>query len=74
MTGVIAIVLKLGQLFAVLGPLVLEEAQKIKHLLELDPSFQVNLQNETGAAITADEATMGEINAWRQSIGLPPLS
>ena len=48
-------------------------AMQIKSHFELDPNFTVSVENLTGDAVSVDDATMDEINAWRQGVGLPAL-
>lgn len=72
-TQVLVQILQLGQVigeFVVIGE---QLALKIKSHFELDPNFTVNLQRLSGDAYTADQATIEELNAWRQSVGLKPF-
>lgn len=48
-------------------------ALKIKSHFELDPNITASITTLTGNAVTSDDATMDEINAWRTSVGLAPL-
>jgi hypothetical protein len=57
-------------ILAFLAP-ALDFALKIKHLLELDPDVKVNVTNLSGAAITADDATIQAIAAWKKRHGIP---
>ena len=50
-----------------------ELALKIKSHFELDPSLTVNVTTLEGEALDSDDKTMAAINAWRQSVGLPPM-
>ena len=52
----------------------IETAMKIKALMELDPDFQVNVERLTMEALVADQDTMTRVAAWRQKVGLPPLT
>lgn len=48
-------------------------ALHIKSLFDLKPDFQANVTSLTGDAISADEAVISEVNAWRAKNGLAPL-
>jgi hypothetical protein len=49
-------------------------AHQIKSHFELDPDFSVNIKTLSGAAVAEDDATIDEVNAWRASVGLKPLT
>ena len=56
-------------------PMILEDAVKFKALLApLGPDVKVNIVTLENEAITEDDATMAEVNAWMASKGLPPLT
>jgi hypothetical protein len=51
-----------------LGPVAVDAALKIKHLLELDPDFKVNLKNLTDEAISIDQDTIDAIETWKATL------
>ena len=63
-----------GNLVGVLVVQGIMAAMKLKSLFELSPDFDVNVQELSEKAISADESTMSEVNEWRLSVGLQPLS
>lgn len=52
----------------------IQDAMKIKSLFTLNPDYTVNVVNLSGAAITADDATIANVDAWRAKHGLPPVT
>lgn len=70
--GVLITISQIGSLITSFLLPSIEAALKIKALFNLDPSYEVNVFNLSGAAITADDKALVDINAWRASKGLPP--
>lgn len=48
-------------------------ALHIKSLFELNPDFTANVTSLSGDALTADDAVISKVNAWRAKNGLPAL-
>lgn len=71
--GIAAITLA-GQIIGIIGPLAIDEVMKIKNNMTLGPDVQVNITNLGATATQADQDAMDQINQWRTSQGLPPLS
>ncbi len=71
--GALVTILQAGQLLVTFLVPAIDVALKIKSHFELDPNYSVNITNLSGDAITADEATITDVNAWRKSVGLVPL-
>lgn len=65
---------QLGEVVAVLGPLAIETALKIRSLLQLSPDFTVNVKNLSQSAITTNAATEASIAAWLVAQGLPVIT
>ena len=63
-----------GNLVGMLAVQGIMAAMRLKSLFELSPDFDVNVQELSDKAISADEATMSEANNYRVQIGLQPLS
>ncbi len=69
--NVLAYILRAGSLIGVLGPLAMETVLQIKAALELSPDYTVNIHDQAGKAIAADEDAISTINAWRAKHGIP---
>lgn len=63
-----------GNLIGMLIVQGISAALKLKSLFELSPDFDVNVSELSAKAISADEATMSDVNEWRLSVGLQPLT
>lgn len=70
---VIAIVNLIGGLVSVFGPIALDLALKIKSLFEQSQLGSVDIKAVGDQAITADDQTMADINAWMEAHGFPTL-
>ena len=71
--GALVTILQAGQLIVSFIVPAIETALHIKSLFELNPDFTVNVTNLAGEAITADQATIDAVNAWRKTVNLAPL-
>jgi hypothetical protein len=61
----VALILQIGQLVATLGPIALDMALKIQHLLApLGPDIQINIKALADDAIAADEDTVKRVNEF----------
>ena len=70
--NLVALILQIGQLTAVLGPIGLEIATKIKALLQpLGPDIQVNIKALSDDAVAADEDTVKRVNDFLAANNLP---
>jgi hypothetical protein len=69
--NVLAAITMAGQIIATFIVPGIDLALKVKSLLELDPSVQVNITNLTGEALSADQQTLDLIAAWKQQHSLP---
>jgi hypothetical protein len=72
--GALVTILQLGQMLVSFIVPTVEAALKIKSHFELSPDYTVNVTNLSGDAISSDDATIANVNAWRASVGLPPLT
>lgn len=63
-------VVKAGSLIIPAVTMGLDLALKLKSLLTLDPSIEVNITNLAGEAIAADDATIQAIADWKTQHGL----
>lgn len=72
--NLVNVIIQIAGLVLPLENVVASVALRIKSLLEVDPDITVAIKTADGDAFQADDATMAEVNTWRTSKGLPPLS